>query len=456
MYKCALILAAGQGTRIKSNLPKVLHKVCGKEMVNHVIDTMRKAEIDDINVIIGKGAELVKEKTASRNISYSLQEEQLGTGHAVKCAVDFLKGKKGVVGVFAGDAPLIKPETIQKLFETHYKNNNEATLLSSIVQDPTGYGRVVRDGEEVLKIVEHKDCTEEELKINEMNAAIYCFDIESLLNSLEKLSNDNKQGEYYLTDVIGILKNEGKRVGALSIDYEETIGVNSRVQLSEAENILRKRTNNRHMENGVTLIDPNSTYIGDDVEIGRDTVIYPGNVIEGNTKIGENVVLYPNSRISNSTISNNVEIQSSVIIDSKIGEGTTVGPFAYIRPESVIGNNARIGDFVEIKKSNIGDNTKVSHLTYIGDANVGENCNFGCGTVVVNYDGKKKHTTTIGNNSFIGCNTNLVSPVTVEDNTYIAAGSTIVNDVKKGELAIARSKQRNIEGWVDKKGLTNK
>ncbi len=456
MYKCALILAAGQGTRIKSNLPKVLHKVCGKEMVNHVIDTMRKAEIDDINVIIGKGAELVKEKTASRNISYSLQEEQLGTGHAVKCAVDFLKGKKGVVGVFAGDAPLIKPETIQKLFETHYKNNNEATLLSSIVQDPTGYGRVVRDGEEVLKIVEHKDCTEEELKINEMNAAIYCFDIESLLNSLEKLSNDNKQGEYYLTDVIGILKNEGKRVGALSIDYEETIGVNSRVQLSEAENILRKRINNRHMENGVTLIDPNSTYIGDDVEIGRDTVIYPGNVIEGNTKIGENVVLYPNSRISNSTISNNVEIQSSVIIDSKIGEGTTVGPFAYIRPESVIGNNARIGDFVEIKKSNIGDNTKVSHLTYIGDANVGENCNFGCGTVVVNYDGKKKHTTTIGNNSFIGCNTNLVSPVTVEDNTYIAAGSTIVNDVKKGELAIARSKQRNIEGWVDKKGLTNK
>lgn len=456
MYKCALILAAGQGTRIKSNLPKVLHKVCGKEMVNHVIDTMRKANIDDINVIIGKGAELVKEKTASRNISYSLQEEQLGTGHAVKCAIDFLKGKKGVVGVFAGDAPLIKPETIEKLFETHYENNNQATLLSSIVEDPTGYGRVVRDGEEVLKIVEHKDCTEEELKINEMNAAIYCFDIESLLNSLEKLSNDNKQGEYYLTDVIGILKNEGKKVGALSIDYEETIGVNSRVQLAEAENILRKRINNRHMENGVTLIDPNSTYIGDDVEIGKDTVIYPGNVIEGNTKIGENVVLYPNSRISNSTISNNVEIQSSVIIDSKIGDGTTVGPFAYIRPESVIGNNARIGDFVEIKKSNIGNNTKVSHLTYIGDANVGENCNFGCGTVVVNYDGKKKHTTTIGNNSFIGCNTNLVSPVTVEDNTYIAAGSTIVNDVKEGELAVARARQRNIEGWVDQKGLTNK
>ncbi len=456
MYKCALILAAGQGTRIKSNLPKVLHKVCGKEMVNHVIDTMRKAEIDDINVIIGRGADLVKEKTASRNISYSLQEEQLGTGHAVKCAIDFLKGKKGIVGVFAGDAPLIKPETIEKLFDTHIENNNSATLLSSIVEDPTGYGRIVRDGNEVLKIVEHKDCTEEELKINEMNAAIYCFDIESLLSSLEKISNDNNQGEYYLTDVIGILKDQNKKVGAVSIDYEETIGVNSRVQLAEAEEILRRRINKMHMENGVTLIDPNSTYIGDDVEIGKDTIIYPGNVIEGNTKIGEGVMIYPNSRISNSIIENDVEIQSSVIIDSKIGERTTVGPFAYIRPESVIGNDARIGDFVEIKKSTIGNNTKVSHLTYIGDAKVGEHCNFGCGTVVVNYDGKKKNTTIIGNNSFIGCNTNLVSPVTVEDNTYIAAGSTIVNDVKEGELAVARAKQRNIEGWVAKRGLTNK
>lgn len=456
MYKCALILAAGQGTRIKSNLPKVLHKVCGKEMVNHVIDTMRKAKIDDINVIIGRGADLVKEKTASRNVSYSLQEEQLGTGHAVKCAINFLKGKKGIVGVFAGDAPLIKSETIEKLFDTHIENNNSATLLSSIVEDPTGYGRIVREGNEVLKIVEHKDCTEEELKINEMNAAIYCFDIENLLSSLEKLSNDNKQGEYYLTDVIGILKDEDKKVGALSIDYEETIGVNSRVQLAEAEEVLRKRINKMHMENGVTLIDPTSTYIGDDVEIGKDTIIYPGNVIEGNTKIGEGVMIYPNSRISNSIIDNNVEIQSSVIIDSKIGERTTVGPFAYIRPESIIGNDARIGDFVEIKKSTIGNNTKVSHLTYIGDAKVGEHCNLGCGTVVVNYDGKKKNTTIIGNNSFIGCNTNLVSPVTVEDNTYIAAGSTIVNDVKEGELAVARAKQRNIEGWVAKKGFTNK
>lgn len=456
MYKCALILAAGQGTRIKSNLPKVLHKVCGKEMVNHVIDTMRTAKIDDINVIIGKGAELVKSNTISRNVSYSLQEEQLGTGHAVKCAIEFLKDKKGIVGIFAGDAPLIKSNTIEELFDTHIKNNNTATLLTSIVNDPTGYGRVVRAGDEVIKIVEHKDCNEEELKINEMNAAIYCFDIESLLAALEKLSNNNSQGEYYLTDVIGILKEEGKKVGALSIDYEETIGVNSRVQLAEAEEILRNRINKKHMENGVTLIDPKSIYIGSDVEIGKDTIIYPGNIIEGNSKIGEEVTLYPNSRISNSIISNNVEIQSSVIIDSEIGEKTTVGPFAYIRPQSIIGKNARIGDFVEIKKSTIGNNTKVSHLTYIGDAEVGEGCNFGCGTVVVNYDGKNKHKTTIGNNSFIGCNTNLVSPVNVGDNSYIAAGSTITNDVNDSELAIARAKQRNIQGWVEKRGLINK
>ena len=453
MYKCALILAAGQGKRIKSNLPKVLHKVCGKEMVNHVIDTLRKSAIEDINVIIGKGAELVEANTSSRKVSYSNQEEQLGTGHAVKCAIDFLKDKKGTVAVFCGDAPLIKEETIERLFETHEKCNNSATVLTAVLDDATGYGRIIRSGEEVLKIVEHKDCSEEELKVNEMNAGVYCFEIEKLLDCIENLSNNNAQGEYYLTDVIGMLKDKNEKVGAVITDYEETIGVNSRVQLAEVETILRKRINTKHLENGVTLIDPNSTYIGADVVIGQDTIIYPGNVIEGNTVIGNDCVIYSNSRISNSIISDNVEIQSSVILDSKIGSNTTVGPFAYIRPDSTIGNHVRIGDFVEIKKSTIGDNTKVSHLTYIGDAEVGEKCNFGCGTVVVNYDGKNKNKTIVGNNCFIGCNTNLVSPVEVEDFAYVAAGSTITNDVKEGELAVARAKQRNISGWVEKRGL---
>ena len=284
-----------------------------------------------------------------------------------------------------------------------------------------------------------------------MNAGVYCFDIVALLEALNKLSNNNSQGEYYLTDVIGILKDQGERVGAVVTNFEETMGVNSRAQLAQVENELRKRINLKHLDNGVTLIDPSNTYIGIDVIIGKDTIIYPGNVIEGNTIIGEGCTLYPNSRINNSTIAENVEIQNSVILESAIGRNTTVGPFAYIRPQSVIGNNVRVGDFVEIKKSTIGDNTKISHLTYVGDAEVGEGCNFGCGTVTVNYDGKNKNKTIIGNNSFIGCNTNLISPVTVEDNTYIAAGSTITDNVKSGELAVARAKQRNIPGWVDRR-----
>ena len=454
MYKCALILAAGQGKRIKSNLPKVLHKVCGKEMVKHVIDTVKKAEIQDINLIIGKGAELVEEKTKDTGVTYSLQAEQLGTGHAVKCAKKFLENKSGVVAVFTGDTPLIKQSTVESLINDHINNKNAATILTAMVDDPTGYGRIVRDESgKVLKIVEHKDCNEEELKIKEMNSAIYCFDIELLVKSLDKLNNNNKQGEYYLTDVIGILKDEGYSIGAVVTDIEETIGVNSRVQLAEAEEILRNRINTIHMENGVTLIDPKTTYIGADVEIGKDTIIYPNNILEGNTVIGENCLLYQNSRIKDSVIGNEVDIQSSVILDSKIGDNTTVGPFAYIRPDSIIGKSTRIGDFVEIKKATIGDGTKVSHLTYIGDAEVGSGCNFGCGTVVVNYDGKEKHKTIIGDHSFIGCNTNLVSPVKVADNTYIAAGSTITCEVKEGDLAIARAKQRNISGWVDKKGL---
>ena len=453
MYKCALVLAAGQGKRIKSDLPKVLHKVCGKEMLKHVIDSIRRSGIDDIDVIIGKGAELVKERTSDKNVSYSLQAEQLGTGHAVKCTEEFLRGKKGVVAVFSGDTPLIKQSTIERLFNDHIENKNASTVLTAIVDDPTGYGRIVREKNEVLKIVEHKDCTEEELKINEMNSGIYCFDIELLVDALDKLNNDNEQGEYYLTDVIEILKSKNEIVGAVITDYEETIGVNSRAQLAQAEEILKSRINLMHMENGVTLIDPKTTYIGIDVEIGKDTIIYPNNILEGNTKIGTNCFLYQNSRIADSIIGDEVDIQSSVILSSNIGDNTTVGPFAYIRPETTIGKHARIGDFVEIKKSTIGDGTKVSHLTYIGDAEVGSECNFGCGTVVSNYDGMNKYKTIIGNNSFIGCNTNLISPVKIEDNTYIAAGSTITSEVKEGDLAIARAKQRNISGWVNKKGL---
>jgi len=452
MFNCAVILAAGEGKRMKSDTPKVLHKVCGKEMVNQVIDTVKNSGIIDINVVIGRGAEKVKIATDSRKVQYSLQEKQLGTGHAVMCCAEFLKNKKGTVAIFTGDAPLISEDSIKKLVNFHNEGGFKATILTSIVECADGYGRIIRkDNDEVYKIVEHKDCSSLELTVKEINSGMYCFDIESLLKSLDKLNNNNSQGEYYLTDVIGILTHEGNKIGALPIPFEETMGVNSRIQLSEAEKVLRKRINEIHMVNGVTLIDPNTTYIDVDVKIASDTIIYPGNVIQGNTIIGEKCVLYPNSRISNSIIEREVNIQSSVILNCKIGEKTTVGPFAYIRPESVIGKSARIGDFVEIKKSVIGNNTKVSHLTYIGDAEIGENCNFGCGTVVVNYDGKSKTKTIVGNNAFIGCNTNLISPVKVHDNTYIAAGSTITDEVPEGALAIARAKQVNKEDWVYKR-----
>lgn len=449
MYKCAIILAAGEGKRMKSNTPKVLHKVCGKEMINHVIDNIRKSGVEEVSVVIGKGADKVRKGTESRNIFYSVQEEQLGTGHAVMCAEEFLKGKKGSVAIFVGDGPLITEETVTKLTKYHEEQKCSATVLTSIMSDPLKYGRIIRDSQgEVEKIVEFKDCNEEEVKVNEINSGMYCFDIDTLLSTLGKLNNNNNQGEYYLTDVIEILKSESKKVGAISVDVEEITAVNSKVELSVANDIMRSRINRNHMDNGVIIMDTKSTYIECDVIIGQDTVVYPGNVIEGTTVVGENCVLYSNNRITNSIIGDDVTVENSVVLNSKIGNNTTVGPFAYIRPETTIGDNARIGDFVEIKKSSIGDGTKVSHLTYIGDAEVGEKCNFGCGTVVVNYDGKAKYKTTIGNNVFIGCNTNLVSPVEVEDNTYIAAGSTITEKIPEGSLAIARARQINKENWV--------
>jgi len=405
--------------------------------------------LNEVSVVIGKGADKVRKGTESRNIFYSVQVEQLGTGHAVMCAEEFLKGKKGSVAIFVGDGPLITEETVTKLTKYHEEQKCSATILTSIMSDPLKYGRIIRNSQgEVEKIVEFKDCNEEEVKVNEINSGMYCFDIDTLLNTLGKLNNNNNQGEYYLTDVIEILKNEGKKVGAIAVDVEEITAVNSKAELSVANDIMRSRINRNHMDNGVIIMDPRSTYIECDVIIGQDTVVYPGNIIEGTTVVGENCVLYSNNRITNSIIGDDVTVENSVVLNSKIGNNTTVGPFAYIRPETTIGDNARIGDFVEIKKSSIGDGTKVSHLTYIGDAEVGEKCNFGCGTVVVNYDGKAKYKTTIGNNVFIGCNTNLVSPVEVEDNTYIAAGSTITEKIPEGSLAIARARQINKENWV--------
>lgn len=448
MGKYALILAAGEGKRMKSSMSKVLHQVCGKEMVNHVIDVMRSAGFDEVNVIVGKGKEQVMEKTKSRNVTFSVQEEQLGTGHAVLCAKEFLSGKEGTIAIFTGDAPLIRRETVAELLRMHEEKGYSATLLTSVIDNPTGYGRVVREGEDVARIVEQKDGTPEELAVKEINAGMYLFDVRELLIALGELKNENAQGEYYLTDVIGIMKAKGLTLGASITQFDETRGVNSREQLAEAEEIMRKRINRFHMENGVTLIDRERTYIGADVRIGMDTIIYPNNNLEGNTVIGSGCTLYPDSRIVDTVIGDRVTVTSSVVLESEVGNDTTIGPFAYVRPESQIGAHVKIGDFVEIKKSCIGDGTKISHLTYVGDAEVGKNVNFGCGTVTVNYDGTRKWKTTVGDNVFIGCNTNLIAPVTVNDGAYIAAGSTITDEVPKDSLAIARARQVVKEEWA--------
>lgn len=456
MGNYALILAAGEGKRMKSETSKVLHQVCGKEMVNHVIDIMRKSGIQDVNVIVGNGKEQVIEKTKSRDVSYSVQEEQLGTGHAVLCAKAFLEGKVGTVAIFTGDAPLIQESTVDSMLKNHAEGGFSATLLTSVIENPTGYGRIQREGEEVARIIEHKDCSPEELLLKEVNAGMYLFDVEELLASLQMLKNNNAQKEYYLTDVIEIMRGRGLKVGAVITEFDETRGVNTRVHLAEAEAIMRRRINTFHMENGVTLVDPQSTYIGADVVIGQDTVIYPNNLLEGKTVLGKRVTLYPNSRIVDSQIADDVTVTSSVILESAVGKKTSVGPFAYIRPQSVIGEEVKVGDFVEIKKSTIGNGTKISHLTYIGDAEVGEHVNFGCGTVVVNYDGKNKFKTVVEDHAFIGCNTNLIAPVTVHEGAFTAAGSTVTEDVPAGSLGIARAKQVNKEGWVQKRKESGK
>lgn len=447
----AVILAAGAGTRMKSKLPKVVHKILDKTMLDYVIESAMEAGADDICVVIGHESEIVK-KEISYNVEFVLQKEQLGTGHAVMQAKDFI-GNEGNVLILFGDTPLITGDTLSKMVDYHIKHNNTATLLSTIVEDSTGYGRIVRDESNTfIKSVEHKDATEEERKINEINSGMYCFDSKELNEALENLTNDNAQGEYYLPDTLKTIMAKHLKVNAMISDISEDIlGVNSRVQLCQAQEIMQKRINYRHMENGVTIISPSNTFISKDTQIDSDTVIYPNTHIEGKTRIGKDSIIGPNNRIINSVIGDNVNIQSSTVLDSTINKNTSIGPYAYIRPNSVIGKNVKIGDFVEVKNSNIGDNTKVSHLTYIGDADVGENVNFGCGTVIVNYDGINKNRTIIEDNAFIGCNTNLVSPVKVENNAYTAAGSTITKDVPAYSLGIGRAKQVNKEQWVQKK-----
>lgn len=447
----AIILAAGEGKRMNSKKSKLLHEVCFKPLIHWVYDAVNKAGATQKVLVVGHRAQQVMDYMGEDK-TYALQKEQLGTGHAVMQAMPNMP-TQGCIVILAGDAPLVTAQTIKAAAEFHNENKLAVTVITAELFDPTGYGRVIRNSDgSLLKIVEQKDATEAEKSVKEINSGLYCFDAALLHNALGKLTNNNAQGEYYLTDTIEILLKDGYTAGAFKLtDSTEIMGINNRVQLAEVNAIMQKRILEKQMLAGVTIIDPTSTIIGDDVIIGSDTVIYPGCIIKGKTTIGEDGIIGPNTSITDSIVAEGCEIINSVVLKSQIGSDTHIGPFAYIRPNCNIGSHVKVGDFVEVKNSNISEGTKISHLTYIGDSDVGCNVNFGCGTVTVNYDSKKKHRTTIMDNAFIGCNTNLVAPVTINENAYTAAGSTITKDVPQGSLGIARSRQENILDWVTKR-----
>mgnify|MGYP005810703603 FL=1 len=414
----AIVMAAGKGTRMKSKKSKLVQKIYGKEIVKRAVENAEKAGVKEIVAVVGYMKEEVMAALGEK-VKYAFQEEMLGTGHAVMQAKEYLKGKKGKVLVLNGDVPLIRPETLNKLIEKSMENKEYATLLTAIYDNPTGYGRIVRDeGGNIEAVVEEKDTTPSQKEIKEINAGIYCFDIEELLDALEKIKPNNAQGEYYLTDVVQIMNEKGLKTGAVIVeDNTEILGINDRIQLEMLTKVLQMRINTEHMKKGVTIEDVNSTYIYDDVEIGMDTVIHP-----------------------------NTTIKSGVTI----GEDCEIGPNSYIREGCKLANKVKIGSFVEIKKAIIGEGTKVPHLSYMGDCEIGEKCNIGCGTITCNYDGLHKSKTIIGNHSFIGSNVNLVAPVTLGDETFVAAGSTITDDVPAYALAIARQRQTNKEEWNKK------
>ena len=447
-----VILAAGKGTRMKTSLPKVLHRVGGKSMLQHVLDAASKAGAKRNIVVVGFGGEQVKEAIGDQ-AEFVVQAEQLGTGHAVQQTASLLQGETGTVMVLCGDTPLLTGELLKKLYDAHKEAGAKATVLTAIMPDATGYGRIIRTATgTVEKIVEHKEATEAERKVQEVNSGIYCFEAQDLFQALSEVTCDNAQGEYYLPDVLEILRNKGEKIWAVAADdYESTLGINSRVQLSGAEKILRRRKNIELMDSGVTIMDPDSTFIDADVTVGRDTVIYPFTWLEGTTTVGEACEIGPNTRFTDTKIGNHVTAHFSYGHECEIADEVILGPYVHLRPNTKLAHKVKIGNFVEVKNSNIGEGTKLPHLSYIGDCDMGSGVNMGCGTITVNYDGKTKFRTKVGNDAFIGCNSNLVAPVEVGDGAYVGAGSTITKNVPPADLAIARARQTNIAGWTDKR-----
>lgn len=445
-----IILAAGYGKRMKSKLPKVLHKVSGVPMIQHVVDLAKHIESDNVICVVGHGRELVEGLLEGQNLIFVEQAVQLGTGHAVRMADAYID--TGDVLVLFGDAPLLSEMTLRAFIEHHRVGGYHASLISTIFEDPAGYGRIVRDTTNNFdRIVEHKDASEVQLSIKEINSGIGLFDANLLKEALTDLKNDNSQGEYYLTDVFEVIKNKGGKISAyITNDNTEVMGVNDRLALAEAESYHQNKIKRHWMVEGVTMVSPESIYIEKHVQIGQDTILHQGTQLKGKTIIGEDCIIGPYADIVDTEIGNRVKVKHSTIMESKIDDKSVIGPYAYLRPKSIVGKDVKIGDFVEVKNSTIGDGSKISHLTYVGDGKVGKNVNLGCGVVFVNYNGLSKGLTEVDDDAFIGCNTNLIAPVKVGKKAYVAAGSTITEDVPDGALAIARERQVNKTDWSNK------
>lgn len=449
--KCAVILAGGKGTRMKADCPKVMCNVIFKPMISYVIDAVKDAGVRDICVITGYKHEEV-EAYLPDDIKTALQEPQLGTGHAVMQAGEFIRTHSGdEILILNGDGPLMDAETINKAYEYHKSNGNSITVISAIVDDTEGIGHIKRDKNgTLLRIVEHKDATAEEKQIRESNSGCYWFNGADLIYALENITNENAQKEYYLTDSLEILISAGKNAGAYVVENSEVVlGANDRKQLNDLNNIMRRNINTRLMLDGVDIPCTDGVIIGKDVKIGNSTVILPNTIILGNTVIGSGCTIGPNSYLDNAVVGNNVILDNCKILDSEVEDGVDAGPFVKVRANSVLKKGVHIGNFVEVKNSVVGEGSKSAHLTYIGDSDVGRDVNFGCGTVTCNYDGKNKSRCVIGDGAFIGCNTNLVAPVEVGEQAYIAAGSTITDSIPEKALSIARARQVIKEGWVD-------
>ena len=455
-----IILAAGKGTRMKSDLVKVLHPLLGLPMLSYTINlSLNEIKSKKTIVVVGYQADRIKESFKDLQIQFVLQKDQLGTGHAVLQAIPFLKTFTGTVLILCGDVPLVKGETLQSFINNFLENKSTLSVLTAVVEHPFGYGRILRSAEGWLeKIVEEKDAQEEERLIREINTGIFFMRASFLIEGLKEIGQENEQGEYYLTDLVEIAGKRGLRCSAHQVvDPVEVMGINTRVDLAVANEVLRQEKVKDLMLSGVTIVDPKTTYVDRMVEVGRDTVLYPNCTLQGRTRIGERCIIEPNSKISDSIIGNEVTIHSnSVVTESKVEEGASIGPFAHLRPLSEVKTRARIGNFVEVKKSVIGKGSKANHLAYIGDSLLGEEVNIGAGTITCNYDGFEKHQTLIGDRVFVGSNVELVAPVKVGNNSSIGAGTTVTKDVPEGALAISRVKQKNITGWNKRMELHHK